>query len=231
MKKVGKRILCLLCSGTILMSGSVFAAEAAYTVDEIEDRFETFRVINYNGETFSEENTLTRAKMAKVLMRLHGYDVPHMNAPREYCFADVPLEHDDYYWILIAKNNMLVNGDGNGNFRPNEKVAQIDAVKMLISFAGYDWIAEKCGGYPQGYAAAAEILGLTKETGDLTMEPMTRDQLLYILNRFIDIPMAGTNEEGVVCLAADDEKSGSDGTMKSWLRLKSSQIEDPFANK
>lgn len=226
--KMFRRILCgALCAAMCFTS--IFAqGYGTYSVDEIQNRFEVFRVINYESPTFSEDGTLTRGKMAEIIGRLHGFGTPNAMPPMEDCFNDVPYTHSQYYWILIAKNNLLINGDENMCFRPDEKITEIDAVKMLLTFAGYDWMAEVCGGYPQGYADAAKILRLTDETGDLTAVPMTKGKLLRILNNFIDLRQTGIDENGKVTLAEEDERTGGNGTMKDWLKLNAYGIKDPF---
>lgn len=214
----------------LIVSCCVFASngDVTYSDDEIQNRFEVFRVINYESPTFSEDGTLTRGKMAEIIGRLQGFGTPNTMPPIEDCFNDVSYTHSQYYWILIAKNNFLINGDGNACFKPDEKVTEIDAVKMLLTFAGYDWMAEACGGYPQGYADAAKILRLTGETDDLTAVPMTKDKLLRILNSFIDLRQTAIDENGKVILSAEDERTGGNGTMKDWLKLNAYGIKDPF---
>ena len=129
---------------------------------------------------------------------------------------------------MIAKNNGWINEDENSNFRPNDNITEIEAVKMLLSTAGYDWLANMCGGYPEGYRAAAKILLLTEETGDILSVPITKDRLLKILNAYLEIYSTRIDDNGVVVVSQSSERSQTDGKMYDGLRLKQKNIADPF---
>lgn len=230
MRKFNIKLIGLCTALTLLTAGTCVSA-ASYigrSTEESEKRFETFGVINNDSQTFNSDGTLTRGKMCEIITRIYGYGNSQGYVPYEETYADVSAETADYSWILIAKNNGWINGDENSNFRPNDNITEIEAVKMLLSTAGYDWLANMCGGYPEGYRAAAKILLLTEETGDILSVPITKDRLLKILNAYLEIYSTRIDDNGVVVVSQSSERSQTDGKMYDGLRLKQKNIADPF---
>lgn len=230
MRKLNIKLIGLCTALTLLMVSTCVSA-ANYigrSTEESEKRFETFGVINNNSQTFNSDGTLTRGKMCEIITRIYGYGNSQGYVPYEETYADVSAETADYSWILIAKNNGWINGDENSNFRPNDNITEIEAVKMLLSTAGYDWLADKCGGYPIGYCEAAKILLLTEETGDISDVSITKDKLLKILNAYLEIYSTRIDDNGVVVVSQSSERSQTDGKMYDGLRLKQKNIADPF---
>ena len=231
MRNLLRTFFAMCCLISVFITGNVTPAYAlsgdTHTLDEIQTRLEFFHIINYESSTFSGDGTLTRGKMAEIIGRLHGYGYPHGGVPIEDCFADVPYAHPDYYWILIARNELIINGDENGCFRPDERIKEIDAVKMLLSFAGYDWMAAAFGGYPIGYEEASKILKLSNPEHELSENAMTKEILLPILNNFLDIFEIRKDENGTLFISEPVKELEGTGTMKDWLPY-SLRKNDPF---
>lgn len=220
-----------LCTALTLLMVSTCVSAANYigrSTEESEKRFETFGVINNESQTFNSDGTVTRGEMCEIISRIYGYSKPHGYVPYEETYADVSNDTENYIWIVMAKNNGWINGDENSNFRPSDNITEIEAVKMLLSTAGYDWLANMCGGYPEGYRAAAKILLLTEETGDILSVPITKDKLLKILNAYLEIYSTRIDDNGVVVVSQSSERSQTDGKMYDGLRLKQKNIADPF---
>lgn len=224
-----KKMICGALAVTLLSTSVLAFDYASKTTEESEKRFETFGVINKRNQTFNDDGTITRGKMAEIVGRIQGLSDPHTAVPYEETFLDVDANHPDYLWILVAKNNNWVKGDENSNFRPDDNISEINAVKMLLTTAGYDWMAEKLGGYPIGYKKAAKILFLTEEVGEITEKDITKDTLLKILNRYIELyEVYGGSDVDVPEIRSADEASNSTGQMKDGLRLKLRRIPDIF---
>ena len=220
-----------LCTALTLLMVSTCVSAANYigrSTEESEKRFETFGVINNESQTFNSDGTVTRGEMCEIISRIYGYSKPHGYVPYEETYADVSNDTENYIWIVMAKNNGWINGDENSNFRPSDNITEIEAVKMLLSTAGYDWLADKCGGYPIGYCEAAKMLLLTEETGDISDVSITKDKLLKILNAYLEIYSTRIDDNGVVVVSQSSERSQTVGKMYDGLRLKQKNIADPF---
>lgn len=216
---VKSRLICCIVILSCMFTTLVNAQESP-SINDIEMRFETFRVINYKNSTFCNDNTLTRGKMAEIIGRLQGYSIPNVLPPTEYCFSDVNADHPEYIWILMAKNAQYIRGNGQDCFAPDEAITEIDAVKMLLSLAGYDWLAEQCGSYPEGYITVGKMLRIVD--GELLDNPIHKDKFLKILNKFIDLYPASVNDNGIFRV------HDNHGTIKNWMKLESYNIKDPF---
>lgn len=192
--------------------------------EAIEQRFRTFGVIN--DGVFQEDGTITRSNMAEIVGRLQGYTAP-VNKSSEECFNDVDQSHPDYVWILMCKNNGWANGDENGNFNPDRTVTEIEAATMLIksNIGGFDEVIRLFGGYPNGYKAVADMTGMTRETGTLTESIIKKDKLLFLINRFVEVPMLGVShtDDGTPVIEYNF------GPVLELQRLASRNIADPFA--
>ena len=80
-------------------------------------------------------------------------------------FTDVPENHWAYKSINYAYENGIINGYGNGLFKPNNEVKYSEAITILLNTAGYKSRASsKQSVWPNNYIEVAEELGVNKGT-------------------------------------------------------------------
>jgi pectate lyase len=115
----------------------------------------------YEDGTFKPDNTITRAEFAALLVRMQKF------TERAEKIDYNPFDDTQGHWsagnIAVGAEEGLINGYGDGNFGPSDFVTYEQAVKMLVAALGYGSEAEAAGGYPAGYTAKAETIGLTKD--------------------------------------------------------------------
>lgn len=116
-----------------------------------------------NGK-FNPDNTITRAETAAIMCRLMGVE-DEAKALTKSSFSDVSAAHWAVGYIAKAAEMEIINGYGDGNFGPEDKVTYEQVVKMLVCFLGNEDLAKASGGYPDGYLAVAKTAGIT---GDMT---------------------------------------------------------------
>ncbi len=191
-----KKILAVLLS-VLLLGMPAFAA--AFTDTAGEDCAEAVEVLSALGiitgktETeFAPGDTLTRAEMATIMIRLQGIsDMPGGAS----VFSDVPADHWAAGNIALAYRMGIVNGVGDGQFQPEAPVTRTEAVKMTVSTLGYGPHAEAEGGYPSGYLTKAfqlEILDrVTKEDG-----PISRGDAAILVYNALEVPLAEKADYG-----------------------------------
>jgi len=146
-----------------------------------------------NGDgtfSFKPEGDITRAEFTKIITVALG--IADTASAGSVSFNDV-----EGHWaksnIIAASSRGIVNGFPEDNtFRPDEKVTYEQAVKMIVCSAGYETAAQALGGWPNGYMAQANTLGITKgavstnQSGAATRGVVA--QLMYnVLN--VDIPV------------------------------------------
>ena len=97
-------------------------------------------------------------------------------------FSDISPEKAYYTDILLLEEIGVVNGDGNGNFRPDDLITYQEAVAMLgRSFRGDEWIVRNCGAYPDGYTIFAMQEGLLGGIAVRVDMPVSRSNMETLL--------------------------------------------------
>lgn len=92
-------------------------------------------VSGYSDNTFHPNNSITRAEAVELLVNASGYsnaDTSNLN----HEFYDVSAQ--DWYAtsLAIALENGIVQGYGDGSFRPSNSISRAEACEMLIKALG-----------------------------------------------------------------------------------------------
>ena len=111
--------------------------------------------------TFRPGDSISRAEMAAIIVRIYGMEANVVSGPTK--FDDVPADHWSSGYVNIASGLGVINGDGDGKFRPDDKVKYNEAVKMLVCVLGYGLHAQEAGGWPAGYLVMATTLGVDED--------------------------------------------------------------------
>lgn len=139
-------------------------------------------VQGYEDGSIKPENTITRAEMATMILRMMGVDT--LSTTYANTFTDVTASHWAANAIQTAYNMGIINGMGDGTFAPDANVTYAQAVKMLVCSLKYEQLAQTMGGYPVGYltAAAQKNIEVTKNvTGYKNDEPATRGMVIKMI--------------------------------------------------
>lgn len=91
----------------------------------------------YPDGTFGAEKAITRAEMAAIVCRMIEKEADAEKAKGETAFDDVNSDHWASGYINIASKEGIINGDGNGKFRPEDDVKHEEAIKMVVCALGY----------------------------------------------------------------------------------------------
>jgi len=181
-----KKIIALLLI-IIMMFANVAIAES----DKISENDIVAEVVEQSGD-----GTVTRAEFARIAIKMFG--VSGTAGQAETIFIDVPYYHWASGYIASATTLVqrgvhrgVVQGDGNGNFRPDDAILVEEAIAMLVRTLGYSPAAAGNGGFPNGYAIAAQRVmpGFAFDIEFIFGEHATRELLYELVNRTLDIPM------------------------------------------
>ncbi len=148
-----------------------------------------------NGN-FNPYQCLTRAELTKIMVVMSNPDFESSSIYTEQSFSDVSSEHWAYPYIEYAKANGIIDGYGDGTFKPENDVTIEELLKMTVCLLGYEPMAETTGGYPAGYIKTAKRLGLDDfinvDYGSYAIRTETAD----VINKALDVPLMAQSESG-----------------------------------
>ena len=184
-----KKVISLL--GACFMLMSVVVAGAAELTNEQQSVLYSYGIMvgDENGD-LRLNDTITRAEAVKMICCAGSMDISsNESLPLEQPFNDVPAHHWAIQYIHAAKLVGIIDGDENGNFKPEEEITYQEIIRMILSVLGYQSMADTRGGYPDGYMITATQLGLTKSLSVKTESVASRNDTAILISNALDIPM------------------------------------------
>lgn len=136
---------------TLSLGVSVSAATGSLLTEGQEGVLRTLGIVTENNPNY--DKTLTRGELAHIAAKIAA-------APEylggEYYFYDV-AENYEYFGDIYALAQMdVLSGDGDGYFRPNDPVSDVEICKVLSVLVGY-----KDAGEYMSYLRIARDAGIT----------------------------------------------------------------------
>ncbi|MCD8374330.1 MAG: S-layer homology domain-containing protein [Oscillospiraceae bacterium] len=207
MKKNFKRLLCLVLVVSLVCSLAVTASAASlsdYTdVDDITyveavDVLTSIGILEGTDGAFNGSENMTRAQAAKIIAYLAlGADTASSLSATSAPFDDVALTHWAVGYIAYCASAGIIDGDGTGNFNPEDEVTAYQFGKMLLCTLGYGVNGEYTGAsWAVTVAADAGSLGIYKDkVGSLSGNTaITRDEMaLYTFNTLVNVAQVKYN--------------------------------------
>ncbi len=193
MTNLKKTLAVVLAFAMILSMGviSTFAysdVEAGTKTDEAVTILSNLNILKgYEDGTFKPDETVTRAEMAAIICRTLGYESQAESSKGTTVFNDVAADHWASGYVNVAQAQGIINGYGNGQFGPEDKVTYEQAVKMIVSALGYDLVAAQKGGYPTGYLAVASAEGITKNANGKVGDPAKRSSIAILTYNSLEV--------------------------------------------
>ena len=195
MKKVFAILLCLImCFSSVSVLAYFDYTDVDEEYVEITDLLYDLEIMEgFDDGSFNPDDTLTRAEVATIMVRLIGKGKNWLLARNN--FTDVPYSHWAAKYITCAYENGIINGMGDGTFDPEGEVAFHQAVKMLVCVLGYEPVALANGGWiAGGYLAAGSVAGFTKCVSGWVSEnginaPVTRLVMAQMLYNSLDVEL------------------------------------------
>lgn len=132
-------------------------------------------ISGYPDGTYGAEKFVTRAEMAAVVCRMLGKEEEAIKAAGKTAFADVDATHWASGYINIASQLGIINGDGDGKFRPDDEVKYEEAIKMLVCAPGYaEGLAIDPDDWSKAYLEVADKKGIMADAKGKKGEAATR---------------------------------------------------------
>lgn len=135
-----------------------YYAQAATALEQLDI------LAGYPDGTFGAEKSITRAEMAAIVCRMINKETDAEKAKGETAFEDVKSDHWASGYINIASKEGIINGDGNGRFRPEDDVKHEEAIKMVVCALGYGADIEvDPTDWSKGYLEVADEKGISAD--------------------------------------------------------------------
>lgn len=116
----------------------------------------------YPDGAFRAARSITRAEMVVIIIRALGLEDEVKAAPLTPTYRDVATGHWAGPYINKAAELKIIQGDGNGKFRPEDNVRYEETVKIVAEAVGLGQEAIVAGGWPDGYLKVAGEKGILK---------------------------------------------------------------------
>ncbi len=185
MKRRLSVLLAIILMLTVPVSANGFADVQGQPCEKAVEVLRALGIAEGRTETeFAPGESLTRAEAVTFVLRLMGIAETGAAVPG---FEDVAEDHFAYRNIGLAQQMGIVNGITETQFAPDAPVTYPQAVKMLVNTLGYSVQAEASGGYPAGYLAKANQLGLLSATN--SSAEITRGTMAILMYNALDIPL------------------------------------------
>ena len=159
-----KKLLALLLAFTLM--ASVTCGIPVLAADNTSEAVTVLKalgiLIGDESGNLNLDKPITRAEFSTILLRVLEVDDTY---GAEVDFIDVPKTHWGYNAIANCYNLKIINGYGDGTFKPDNSVSYEEAVKMVMCVLGYEPLAQAKGGYPTGYLIAANQAKVTNGVG------------------------------------------------------------------
>ena len=187
-----KRIICLFLSlviGVTVSAATAFGADGAAVITPEEELAELVNigVVSQAQASAAWDSEITRAQMARWIMNVLNIEPEAGQFGQK--FSDVTQETDGYHAIMAMTNLGYMAGYEDGTFQPEKNITGIEAGKILVHVLGYKYKAVIGGGYPAGYLACANEIGLSKGVILSYTEPLKWGELVKLLSNALEIPL------------------------------------------
>ncbi len=143
---------------------------------------------------FRPDDTIKRSEFAKVAVTAMGMENVAESSDQPTKYPDVVENHWANGYINVATNQGIIIGDDEGDFRPDDTITYAEAVTVLVRLIGHTPVAEKKGGFPQGYVTVATQTGITKSAVASNNAAVTRGMVAQLTaNALVTDKMVQTN--------------------------------------
>lgn len=154
------------------------------------ERTHALGILSDSDLSFTARAKTTRAEFCVWAVKMLGIE----NLTGNFRYSDVP---DDYWaakYINAACSIKLISE--SEEFNPDMPIQYNEAVKILVSAAGYEIAANQSGGWPSGYLAVATKLGILKGVSNKSGE-VTRFDAVKMIDNTLDVKIMDTYYNGV----------------------------------
>lgn len=150
----------------LLLSSTVLASDVTKEQQEAAEKLLAMGILTgYEDGSLKLDDYITRAEFTTIAVRLILKDKEVDSYKKDTVFSDVPKDHWASGYINIAVEEGLINGYGDGTFKPENKITYSEVITILVRLLGQDDSLNKDKQWPLNYIQRAIELGI--DTGDV----------------------------------------------------------------
>ena len=195
MNTLFKRSICSAVAALTLLPS--LPAMAAIPADVVGTRYEEpVQVLSalgiMNGDEngkFRLEDKIIRSEVAKMAVHAMGLESAAESSKGQSLFSDVASDHWASGYINTATALDLIEGDGDGKFRPNDFITYAEAMAIMVRATGYEISAQNRGGYPSGYMAVGTSNGLSNNVTGAYADQITRGNVAFLTENALEVKL------------------------------------------
>lgn len=193
MNTLFKKSICSAVAALTLLPS--LPAMAAIPADVVGTRYEEpVQVLSalgiMNGDEngkFRLEDKIIRSEVAKMAVHAMGLESAAESSKGQSQFSDVSSDHWASGYINTATALSLIEGDGDGNFRPNDFITYAEAMAIMVRATGYEISAMNKGGYPSGYMAVGTSNGLSNNVTGAYSDQISRGNVAFLTENALEV--------------------------------------------
>ncbi len=169
--------------------------------EAIEYATENGLVKGYEDNSFKPEKRINRAEFVKILVEAKLNSNPQEMAAD--CFYDVPKDAWYASYVCYAKEQGIIKGYDDGNFRPGSDVNLVEAAKIFVNVFGLpkEEFSDKEWFYP--FVKSLSDSNFLPQSFGFLGQAVKRGEMVEILWRIKE------NKTGLASVKIEDLKSGS----------------------
>ena len=169
---------------SILSASSFSDTELSYYRDSIESLTSEDIISGYGDGKFGPENTITRAEILKIFLKVKWIDIKNLDKNSE-CFSDVKSSMWYQPYICEAVKLSILKGFDDSTFRPNNPVTVLEALAIGLRLYGLAPTSENPWYLPyQEFAEKNGILDTESYTIETSMSRGKASELILRIREY-----------------------------------------------
>ena len=128
----------LSCS-TVLANGRFYDVIGTKYEGPVERIYTLGIVSGISDHTFAYNRPVTRAEMAKIIVKMKGFDKGQgiISTNTSSTFSDVKRDDWFFEYVMIAQKLGIITGYEDGTFKPEKEVTYAEVIALLLRYLGY----------------------------------------------------------------------------------------------
>ena len=153
------------------------------------ERMAKLEIINgMTSTTYAPNRSVTRAELAKIIVKMKGIDDYAESVEYKKLFSDVKKDDWFYPYVMIAADLELINGYEDGTFKPDKEVSYAETIVILLRYLGYTRISENSpNGWYWNYIVKMREIELNDNVGEFNYNDSAKrgDVAMFAWNALI----------------------------------------------